>query len=179
MKHILTLTTAGLVAVACSGGPTGPYQPAHLNPGAVFSLSLGPDATPILASADDSQTPFLVGEAWEYQEKENIFDQAQKYADRIEKNQPELVRIRQTRLIPEGGESPFRGLQDSGDCVDFAEQLRNALIDRGITYEVAGRQVETDLSVSMVRDGQPLLPLRLVVCTAEMSLFVMEFPPPQ
>jgi hypothetical protein len=179
MKRILTLTAAGLLAVACSGGPTGLNHQASVDPDAVYSLNLGPEVTAILDSANDPETPFLVGEAWECQVGEDLFNRADAIADRIEKDLPDLVEIRQTRLIPTIGEPSTRDLPFTGACVDFTEQLIKSLIDRGFPYTLNYQRIETDVTVSMALDGYPILPMRLMVCRAELTPDLVEFPPPE
>ncbi len=179
MKRILTLAAAGLLAVACSGGPTGLDHSASVDPDAVFQLTLGPNVTSILDSVTDPLTPVLVAEAWEFQKEENLFDRADTIADRIMKARPDLVEIRQVRLIPTIGEPSPRDLPGTGACVDFADQLVKSLVDRGATYALNFQRIETDLTVSMALDGYPILPMRLMICRAELTPCMVEFPPPE
>lgn len=178
MKRTLILSAALVLVAACSGGPTGVDDPAPMNPDAIFSYDLGPDVTQVIDNITLPDAACMVGEAWDTQLEENLYDKADRIAARVAEWNPDLIEIRQSRIIPVIGEPSGRDLPQTGACVDFGELLHKTLAASGLNYDFGGRCVEVDLDVSMSIDGYPVLPMRLVVCRTELTRYVIDYPPP-
>jgi len=168
MKRILTAASVLLILAACSNSPTGIENPVADGPDKIISLSYGPDISDILAAGPGEEMVDEIAEAWRAQLTDDLYSSVEIDADRILAERPDLVEIRQTRLIPVVTDPKFLAFAETGACVEFGCVLQRTLELKGLVYEITEQVTLADQEVILDLDGIGVVPLRMLVCQVAM-----------
>lgn len=120
------------------------------------NVYLGADIDPILAAASAEEVPVAVAAAWAQLEGNSFEDRAAAIAGAIARERPQLVALQEVAIFRR-----FPGDGSSSTEIDFLAILQRALSARGLHYEAASVQQDSDVQVPMLAGfdaaGAPLL----------------------
>ncbi len=120
------------------------------------NVYLGADVDPILSASTPEEVPVAVAGAWAQLEANDFSARAKALAKEIASKRPHLVGLQEVAL--------FRRFSASSGAmveVDFLELLKASLLARGLAYEVAVVQTDSDVSMPLLAGfdaaGAPIL----------------------
>lgn len=113
------------------------------------NVYLGAAVEPVLGAGSPEEVPVLVAQAWAEMEANDFSVRASALAKEIAEASPDVVGLQEVAL--------FRRYTQTGDVieVDFLSILRDALAARGLRYEAATVQQDSDVLVPMFAGFDP------------------------
>jgi hypothetical protein len=165
MKRLTIAAASLLLLAACTHGPTNPGPP-YSEPFGTVTLSVGPDASAILNAGNDAIVPALVAAALAEQQACDLEKMAEEAADLIVEENPEIIEVTQTRILPVTSTLAGRNIPSAGGCPDFALLLGEILQSKGKFFNVTQLQPKVDCIVPMAVEGSGDVEMRLTVTEA-------------
>lgn len=165
-----TLVVLALASSACTESPVGAPERAlaptySLESGEALTvmsrnLYLGANIDPILAIQDPNQVPGAIAQAWAAVVASNFPERAKALATEIETSGAQLIGLQEATIYRRQTPSDFvfgnRSTNATVVAYDFVEILLAELAQRGLSYRVVARVVNTDLEFPMFTGQAPL-----------------------
>lgn len=162
MRRVICSFFLTLAVVASCDTPTDPLEPRDLTMRAALAeganevsvmtqnLYLGADLAPI-TQVPSSQVPFAVAAAWARVQATDFATRAQALAEEIARTRPHLIGLQEVTTWRTQTPSDFvlgqRAPNAADVAYDFLAILLDALLERGLVYQVAALSPTSDIEV--------------------------------
>ena len=114
-----------------------------------WNIYVGADVDPILAASDPNEVPLLVAAAWQELQATSFEERAETMAKFVKRYRPHLIGLQEVSLIQRFASPDPASLEEQ---LDYLAIFMEKLSDRGLSYQIAGKVDNADITVPRLAD---------------------------